>query len=106
MGALSESFLNVKKERNFGLDVLRAIAITLVIASHCTYLFVQESNNPFILFIRTLGAVGVDLFFVLSGFLIGGLLLKDIEKKRTGFSNLMVDVSLVASTGSTTFSGF
>ena len=79
----------MKKERNFGLDVLRATAITLVVASHCTYLFVQDSTNPLILFIRTLGAVGVDLFFVLSGFLIGGLLLNDIEQERTGFSNLM-----------------
>ena len=86
---MSESFLNLKKERNFGLDVLRATAITLVVVSHCTYLFIQESNNPFILFIRTLGAVGVDLFFVLSGFLIGGILLREIEQKRTGFNSLM-----------------
>ncbi len=77
------------KERNFGLDVLRAIAITLVVLSHITYLFVQESENHFVLLIRTLGAVGVDLFFVLSGFLIGGLLLKDIEKHRYKFSHLI-----------------
>lgn len=79
----------MRKERNFGLDLLRAIAITLVVVSHCTYLFVQDSDQAIVLIIRTLGAVGVDLFFVLSGFLIGGLLLKEIENKRTKFSNLI-----------------
>ncbi len=79
----------MSKERNFGLDVLRAIAITLVVLSHITYLFVQESHNHFVLLIRTLGAVGVDLFFVLSGFLIGGLLLKEIGKQRNKFSHLI-----------------
>lgn len=77
------------RERNFGLDVLRAIAITLVVLSHVTYLFVQESDNHFVLLIRTLGAVGVDLFFVLSGFLIGGVLLKEFEKDSYKFSHLM-----------------
>lgn len=77
------------KTRNFGLDLLRAIAITLVVISHCTYLFVQESPNAVVLFIRTMGAVGVDLFFVLSGFLIGGLLLKEIDQNRTQFPHLI-----------------
>lgn len=76
------------KQRNFGLDLIRSIAITLVIASHCTYIFVQDSKNIIILIVRMMGAVGVDLFFVLSGFLIGGLLLKSIEKKQTSFSHL------------------
>lgn len=79
----------MQKQRNFGLDLLRAIAITLVVVSHLTYLFVQESENAIILMIRTLGAVGVDLFFVLSGFLIGGILLKKIENGRTGFPDLI-----------------
>lgn len=77
------------KERNFGLDLLRSIAITLVVLSHCTYFFVQDSHNPMVLFLRVLGAVGVDLFFVLSGFLIGGLLLKGIENNKTKFPNLL-----------------
>lgn len=79
----------MQQERNFGLDLLRATAITLVVISHITYLFVQQSDNPFISVIRTLGAVGVDLFFVLSGFLIGGILLKEIEKDRTSFPHLL-----------------
>lgn len=79
----------MRKERNFGLDVLRALAITLVVVSHCTYIFVQESQHLVVLFIRTIGAVGVDLFFVLSGFLIGGLLLKEIDQHRTQFPHLL-----------------
>ncbi len=79
----------MQKERNFGLDLLRAIAITLVILSHCTYFFVQDSYNPIILSVRALGAIGVDLFFVLSGFLIGGLLLKDIDDNKTKFPHLI-----------------
>ena len=76
------------KERNFGLDLLRSIAITLVILSHCTYLF-QGSPNIFLLILRNMGVVGVDLFFVLSGFLIGGLLLKEIDSNRTKFPHLI-----------------
>lgn len=79
----------MRRERNFGLDLVRAIAITLVVLSHATFFFVQDSENLIVVLIRTMGAVGVDLFFVLSGFLIGGILLKEIEQKRTKFSNLL-----------------
>ncbi|MEY8870204.1 acyltransferase family protein [Meridianimaribacter flavus] len=79
----------MRSKRIYGLDVIRSIAISLVVISHCTFLFYTETNNPIILFTRTLGAVGVDLFFVLSGYLIGGLLLKNIESGKTSFSDLI-----------------
>ncbi len=50
-------------KRNFGLDLARAIAITMVFLSHGVSA------------LETLG-VGVDLFFVLSGFLIGRIYLR------------------------------
>ena len=53
--------LGISRKYIFGLDIARAAAITLVIASH--YVHVAEP----------LGVAGVELFFVLSGYLVGGL---------------------------------
>jgi peptidoglycan/LPS O-acetylase OafA/YrhL len=58
--------------RNQSLDVLRALAVLLVMGRHFPY---------YALWGRV-GWNGVDLFFVLSGFLISGLLFQ--EYKRTG----------------------
>ena len=52
------------------LDFLRGIAIILVIARH-------QVLFPFL---KTMGWIGVDLFFVLSGFLVSGLLFKEYQK--------------------------
>jgi len=66
--------------RNQSLDVLRGIAVVMVIVEH--YSIVANFTGSLI------GALGrgVDLFFVLSGFLISGLLFS--EFKRTGKLNL------------------
>ncbi|RSM67468.1 acyltransferase [Actinoplanes sp. ATCC 53533] len=52
------------------IEGLRAVAVLLVVAYHCGLPFVGG------------GYVGVDVFFVISGFLITGLLLR--EARRTG----------------------
>ncbi|HKK11365.1 MAG TPA: acyltransferase, partial [Flavobacteriaceae bacterium] len=75
-------------KRVFGLDALRATAISLVVASHCSYMFSESTDSPILMAIRSLGAIGVDLFFVLSGYLIGGILLNQVEKNRTNFRDL------------------
>ena len=67
------------------LDGLRGLAILLVLICH--YISdSQASNLPFLLrrFVRALaiGWSGVDLFFVLSGFLIGGILLESKNSQR------------------------
>lgn len=77
-------------KRIFGLDVIRSMAIFLVVLSHCTYLLDLNPKNLFVLFTRSLGAVGVDLFFVLSGYLIGGILLKQIKGRKTKFKHLLL----------------
>lgn len=75
-------------QRIFGLDVFRALAIFLVVCGHGGFLL----NNTFLdnfPFIRLID--GVDLFFVLSGFLIGGILLKEInQKEKFGFKKLSI----------------
>jgi peptidoglycan/LPS O-acetylase OafA/YrhL len=52
------------------LDFLRGAAILLVLLRH-QYLFA---------FTKNMGWIGVDLFFVLSGFLVSGLLFKEYQK--------------------------
>lgn len=51
------------------IDLLRAAAVLLVVASHLTW-------SPFLV---RIGWVGVDLFFVLSGFLVSGLLFREYQ---------------------------
>src|SRR3984885_5777618 len=55
-----------------GLDLLRAVAISWVMIYHCS-LFDLVSQDTWIV---RFGWMGVDLFFVLSGFLIAGQLLR------------------------------
>lgn len=58
--------------RNQALDILRGVAILLVVGYHF-------SRNPLLF---NFGWTGVDLFFILSGYLISGLLFA--EFKRSG----------------------
>jgi peptidoglycan/LPS O-acetylase OafA/YrhL len=59
--------------RHYGLDLVRAAAIILVMAYHANTMMLANTTSPSLL---SFGWMGVDLFFVLSGFLIGGQLLK------------------------------
>lgn len=61
--------------RIHGLDTLRALAIALVFMNHYT-LFVSPATS-FGVF-GELGWTGVDLFFALSGYLIGGQIIRAI----------------------------
>ena len=62
----------IQPARLKGLDTLRALAIALVLMSHYNGFVAQGSVFGFI---GEVGWAGVDLFFVLSGYLIGNQLL-------------------------------
>ena len=67
--------------RNQSLDVLRGVAILLVLGCHVPYFSVWHK----------IGWAGVDLFFVLSGFLISGLLFREfIETGAIDFQRFIV----------------
>ena len=63
------------RERQPGLDLLRALAIIVVVIYHAGIFGFALPNHW-----HRFGWVGVDLFFVLSGYLIGGQLLAPLER--------------------------
>ena len=75
------------------IDGLRGIAILLVAWYHAPFLFRDSTGFPQEIFqgilqrifwgMSTAGWVGVDLFFVVSGFLITSILLRSQEAKRS-----------------------
>lgn len=60
------------------LDTIRFISILLVVLHHQFF-----ESNPLLKWFNDHGWVGVDIFFCMSGFLITGLLLKEINKDGT-----------------------
>ena len=62
-------------KRIFGLDFMRAVAIALVVFSHIIWII--PNAKGFIPDVMSLsGVIGVEIFFVLSGFLIGRIIYK------------------------------
>lgn len=75
--------MSSSKPRILQLDILRGIAILLVLFRHAPIAPRDAGHfEPLSRALATVGWSGVDLFFVLSGFLIGGLLFQ--ECKKTG----------------------
>ncbi|MBT8377560.1 MAG: acyltransferase family protein, partial [Bacteroidia bacterium] len=81
--------MSSQSQRIFGLDVVRAIAILLVLISHSTILIFPESNSNAVFAIQFFGTIGVDIFFVLSGYLIGRILLKQLQTQDFSFKNVL-----------------
>jgi peptidoglycan/LPS O-acetylase OafA/YrhL len=73
--------MTAEKKRLRELDFLRGIAIVLVLFRHQ---FVSD-------FTQKAGWIGVDLFFVLSGFLVSGLLFKEYQR----FGNIRPGLFLI-----------
>ena len=79
--------IHFSKERVYGLDILRALAIFMVVFGHGKYIFSDQITRKF-LSIPIFD--GVSIFFVLSGFLIGGILIKTIETETLNKHSLIV----------------
>jgi peptidoglycan/LPS O-acetylase OafA/YrhL len=67
-----------KTARVPGLDLLRALAVALVVVFH----YSGNSGGAILTSIGRYGWMGVDLFFVLSGYLIGSQLFKPLSKNE------------------------
>lgn len=81
---ISRFFSYPRRTRSISLDILRFFAIFLVLGRHAVFTREDGANLP--LSARAwihIGWSGVDLFFVLSGFLVGGLLFAEYRKKNT-----------------------
>ena len=66
----------------YSLQLVRGIAAILVLLHHITSIIYKNSNYEYALGIFDYGSIGVDLFFILSGFLIFTLHYQEI-----GYSN-------------------
>jgi peptidoglycan/LPS O-acetylase OafA/YrhL len=77
-----------ESNRIYGLDVFRALAVLFVLIGH------SFEHSNVISQLKTyghLGILGVELFFVLSGFLIGSIIMKKIsENQFHSFSNILL----------------
>ena len=67
------------KQRIFGLDLMRAVAILLVLMAH-SYEYVLPGLD--IDLHKLFGFLGVEVFFVLSGFLIGRILIDLVDNNE------------------------
>jgi peptidoglycan/LPS O-acetylase OafA/YrhL len=65
------------RERQAGLDLLRALAIVVVVIYHAALFGFKLPGR-----VDRFGWIGVDLFFVLSGYLIGGQLLAPLARDQ------------------------
>lgn len=76
--------------RVFGLDLLRALAIVMVVQGHTRWI-TEPFPVPLKVALQGSGILGVELFFVLSGFLIGRILLAIFE--QNGYRLKRADIS-------------
>lgn len=72
------------------LDLLRAIAIVLVMLFHFQQTTFNLTGSPYFSKFLDRGYHGVDLFFVLSGFLIGGQLIESLRAGRFSFKEFYI----------------
>jgi peptidoglycan/LPS O-acetylase OafA/YrhL len=79
---------HISAKRFFGLDLMRSMAISMVLCSHILWIYNPDDGIIRQLF-ALFGFLGVEFFFVLSGFLIGkilyGIYIKDNYTLESAF---------------------
>lgn len=86
MNRLASIFrLPVPAKRVYGLDIIRSTAILIVIYQHGTPIWPDWAQKIY----GIVKVDGVTIFFVLSGFLIGRILIEVLENKSETFSSLI-----------------
>lgn len=74
--------------RVYGLDIFRAVAVLFVLIGHTLE---HSQVIPQLKTFGRLGIFGVELFFVLSGFLIGSIIMKLMDKNKF---NSLADITV------------
>lgn len=83
MRKIINGIFNENQNRIFGLDLLRAFAIFCTVYGHAVLLVPEKFRSYHNVLVSAID--GVAIFFVLSGYLIGGILLKSIYNKEATF---------------------
>ncbi|HZY37887.1 MAG TPA: acyltransferase [Mucilaginibacter sp.] len=76
--------IDFDKNRVYGLDILRAFAISIVVITH-SVIYLPDIITKVI---SVTYLDGVSIFFVLSGFLIGRILIKAMDISKPGYKTL------------------
>ncbi|MEZ5573052.1 MAG: acyltransferase [Halioglobus sp.] len=90
--------LEPEESNTHAIDGLRGLAIVTVVLFHCALFLgfltrpgLYEDSQPWIVFLARNGWSGVTIFFVISGFLIGSILIKEIHhEKRLYFASFFI----------------
>ncbi len=83
-GGAGPAFSSPGSVRLLHLDAVRGIAILLVLGRHTPAVVrVHPIIDALFDYLHSYGYLGVDLFFVLSGFLIGGILFAELSRQET-----------------------
>jgi len=80
--------VRVKKQTFFSLQAMRALAAVMVVLHHSCWLWYEQLQKPSSTHYWTQGSAGVDIFFVLSGFIIPSSMYREDGTLRTGFEFL------------------